>query len=941
LPRDREWRCKLRARVSVFGVEGEFRRPAPGSGSPAATSRPRRFLPHRGPAPAQQQQRLAARCARVSAHYTRAARRRSTWACRRPAPARTAPSGTSRQRHLAAASPASHAACRCASVARGRGLGTGTGARGGGAAAPQRAGPVAMQRILAWSVFAVAVCCYLNTLPATFTFDDNFAVVRPGRLLLLLLQPPPSRPAGPPAARPPLQRQRLPTRSTEPLPLQINNGDVRDLDKPLSALLRNDFWWAPPAACAAPRAPPAARSALRAAPTRANPGSATTPQGPEHQLAPEPQVVPPAHRALLPRHPPAVVARRGAAARPAALGAREAAPPHGPDLDHHGAGAQAARRAQPAALPRSKHSDARAGVGAGDEVRAAAAAAAAARSPARCAPWLPAARSSCSSGLAGAPAGRAASARAAPPPTPPACSLAEYLLARKASLQRPAQQAAQGARAQALAAALLFAAHPVHTEAVAGIVGHAELLCASLSLPALLMYFRAVDGQAGRGGGGGGGAAGRWRLVAAALLLAFLAALSKEIGITVVGGAQLWGLGCGWWPWPARRAGTSRAQDAAAPWPAGATSLSTRPLPAAATPHHHHPSPTGAPQVGAMALYDLLLGPTRAPRAARLEQLMRLGAAALVGGGYLATRARVTGGDQLVRRGALRLLCCHCCRCRRCRRAPTRASRRAGQHVLRRAGACACVCRCASTARWRTPSPSWRAGASGCWPQATCTHGARRQRRQLLLRRAAWALCWAAAPAEPPHAAAHRRPLAPPLRAGTCGCCCGRSTCPRTGRSTACLWSSGRATPATWPQWRCTATCCTACWPRGPGARCSRCCATSPRPLRPRSSPPLQPPPRAQAQRQARRTAQPQPRRPRRRRCRRLRSCSRACWRRGGGWWWWPACWWRPSSRHPTSSSTWVVVLAGCALLPRAAAPGWAAGAGLVPLHAVAGGGGI
>jgi hypothetical protein len=35
-----------------------------------------------------------------------------------------------------------------------------------------------MQRALAWCTFLVAVCCYLNTLPATFTFDDNFAVVR-------------------------------------------------------------------------------------------------------------------------------------------------------------------------------------------------------------------------------------------------------------------------------------------------------------------------------------------------------------------------------------------------------------------------------------------------------------------------------------------------------------------------------------------------------------------------------------------------------------------------------------------------------------------------------------------------------------------------------------------------------------------------------------------
>ena len=35
----------------------------------------------------------------------------------------------------------------------------------------------------------------------------------------------------------------------------------------------------------------------------------------------------------------------------------------------------------------------------------------------------------------------------------------------------------------ALLSSLAFALHPVHTEAVAGIVGQAELLCAALSIP--------------------------------------------------------------------------------------------------------------------------------------------------------------------------------------------------------------------------------------------------------------------------------------------------------------------------------------------------------------------------------------------------------------------------------------------------------------------------
>lgn len=178
---------------------------------------------------------------------------------------------------------------------------------------------------------------------------------------------------------------------------------------------------------------------------------------------------------------------------------------------------------------------------------------------------------------------------------------------------------------QALLCALLFALHPVHTEvraaqvhavgqapaaaaaaaglaaetadaappccccsaqAVAGIVGCAELICAIWSLPALLLYFMAVDGryaagqllsqqqqhagaaakqrkQSSSGGGraskGAASAAAQqdgpdatslaaadalqhWLLVVAAAGLALLAALSKEIGITVVGTMVLYDL---------------------------------------------------------------------------------------------------------------------------------------------------------------------------------------------------------------------------------------------------------------------------------------------------------------------------------------------------------------------------------------------------------------
>lgn len=46
-------------------------------------------------------------------------------------------------------------------------------------------------------------------------------------------------------------------------------------------------------------------------------------------------------------------------------------------------------------------------------------------------------------------------------------------------------------QAEGFLAALIFAVHPIHTEAVAGIVGQAELISAALSLLALLTYIKA------------------------------------------------------------------------------------------------------------------------------------------------------------------------------------------------------------------------------------------------------------------------------------------------------------------------------------------------------------------------------------------------------------------------------------------------------------------
>ena len=74
-------------------------------------------------------------------------------------------------------------------------------------------------------------------------------------------------------------------------------------------------------------------------------------------------------------------------------------------------------------------------------------------------------------------------------------------------------------------------------------MGQAELLCACLSIPALRLYMWAVDTPphaASRPGGGRRALPAspllHWMAVCGALLLAWAAALSKEIGIAMVGG---------------------------------------------------------------------------------------------------------------------------------------------------------------------------------------------------------------------------------------------------------------------------------------------------------------------------------------------------------------------------------------------------------------------
>ncbi|XP_055086621.1 protein O-mannosyl-transferase TMTC4 isoform X1 [Periophthalmus magnuspinnatus] len=81
-----------------------------------------------------------------------------------------------------------------------------------------------------------------------------------------------------------------------------------------------------------------------------------------------------------------------------------------------------------------------------------------------------------------------------------------------------------------LLAALFFAAHPVHTESVAGIVGRADLLCALFFQLSFLSYTRAFNKA---GSDRDDRFSVQW--VVASLLLCAAAMLCKEQGITVLG----------------------------------------------------------------------------------------------------------------------------------------------------------------------------------------------------------------------------------------------------------------------------------------------------------------------------------------------------------------------------------------------------------------------
>lgn len=87
---------------------------------------------------------------------------------------------------------------------------------------------------------------------------------------------------------------------------------------------------------------------------------------------------------------------------------------------------------------------------------------------------------------------------------------------------------------RSLVAGMLFAVHPVHVEAVASVVGRADVLAALFYLAALLAYMRAASGSRRMSRCG----AASWLLLS--VVLVFAAALSKEVGFTCFGAFVAW-----------------------------------------------------------------------------------------------------------------------------------------------------------------------------------------------------------------------------------------------------------------------------------------------------------------------------------------------------------------------------------------------------------------
>lgn len=84
---------------------------------------------------------------------------------------------------------------------------------------------------------------------------------------------------------------------------------------------------------------------------------------------------------------------------------------------------------------------------------------------------------------------------------------------------------------------MLFATHPVHTEAVAGVVGRADVLCGLFYILSLMSYMRYCSLRSEA-------RSQRFIWLGAVLILTICSTLSKEIGITVLGVCVLYDLFC-------------------------------------------------------------------------------------------------------------------------------------------------------------------------------------------------------------------------------------------------------------------------------------------------------------------------------------------------------------------------------------------------------------
>lgn len=85
----------------------------------------------------------------------------------------------------------------------------------------------------------------------------------------------------------------------------------------------------------------------------------------------------------------------------------------------------------------------------------------------------------------------------------------------------------------ALLAGLLFAVHPIHTEAVSSVVGRADLLCALFYLLSFLSYNQSVVLKTSNPCGSRP-SSHSWTWIVISIVFCVLSMLSKEQGITVI-----------------------------------------------------------------------------------------------------------------------------------------------------------------------------------------------------------------------------------------------------------------------------------------------------------------------------------------------------------------------------------------------------------------------